>query len=96
MGSITLCGESSQRTNLWSIADYYDDRRPHLPQTKNSDTRRPVLQSRLFQFWLAPSVVTHICPQVAHDRRETPETAGSSRGIRVGILFSSQGMVRLG
>ena len=46
--------------NLWSIADYYDDRRLYLPQMKHSDIGKPMPQSSLFQLWLATSVVTKV------------------------------------
>ena len=48
MGKITVSGEPYRRMNLWSIADHFDDRRPHLPQMNNPYTGKPMLQGSLF------------------------------------------------
>ena len=48
LGRITVSGEPYRRMNLWSIADHFDDRRPHLPQMNNPYTSKPILQPSLF------------------------------------------------
>ena len=48
LGKITVSGESYRRMNLWSIADYFDDRHPHLPPMNNPYTGKPISQLALF------------------------------------------------
>ena len=48
MGKIAVSGEPYRRMNLWSIADYFDDRRPHLPPMNNPYTGKPIMQASLF------------------------------------------------
>ena len=48
LGKITVSGEPYRRMNLWSIADYFDDRRPYLPQMNNPYTGKPIPQLSLF------------------------------------------------
>ena len=48
MGKITVTAEPYRRMNLWSIADHFDDRRPHLPQMNNPYTGQPIPQPSLF------------------------------------------------
>ena len=48
LGRITVSGEPCRRMNLWSIADHFDDRRPHLPQMNNPYTGKPMMQDSLF------------------------------------------------
>lgn len=48
LGKITVSGEPYRRMNLWSIADYFDDRRPHLPPMNNPYTGKPIPQPALF------------------------------------------------
>ena len=48
LGKITVSGEPYRRMNLWSIADYFDDRRPHLPPMNNPYTGKPMAQASLF------------------------------------------------
>lgn len=48
LGKITVSGEPYRRMNLWSIADHFDDRRPHLPQMNDPYTGKPTLQPALF------------------------------------------------
>ena len=48
LGKITVTGEPYRRMNLWSIADHFDDRRPHLPQMNNPYTGKPMMQDTLF------------------------------------------------
>ena len=48
LGKITVSGEPYRRMNLWSIADHFDDRRPHLPPMNNPYTGKPIPQPSLF------------------------------------------------
>ena len=48
LGRITVSGEPYRRMNLWSIADHFDDRRPHLPHMNNPYTGKPMAQASLF------------------------------------------------
>ena len=46
--SIHISGAPYRRMNLWSIADYFDDRHPQLPQLRNPYTGKPMAQGSLF------------------------------------------------
>ena len=48
LGKIVVSGEPYRRMNLWSIADYFDARRPHLPPMNNPYTGKPIMQASLF------------------------------------------------
>lgn len=48
LGRIHVSGAPYERMNLWSIADYFDDRRPHLPPMNNPYTGKPLAQGALF------------------------------------------------
>ncbi len=48
MGEIHISGVRYDRMNLWSIADYFDNRQPHLPPMNNPYTGIPLAQGSLF------------------------------------------------
>ncbi len=48
LGSITVSGQQYRRMNLWSIAEYFDNRPPNLPQMNNPYTGKPLTQLSMF------------------------------------------------
>lgn len=48
LGNIHVSGIKYDRMNLWSIADYFDKRRPPLPPMNNPYTGKPLAQGALF------------------------------------------------
>ena len=48
MGNIHVSGHKYERMNLWSIADYFDDRPPPLPPMNNPYTGKAMTQESLF------------------------------------------------
>ncbi len=48
LGPIHVSGIRYDRMNLWSIADHFDQRRPHLPPMNNPYTGKPLAQGALF------------------------------------------------
>ena len=48
LGKINVSGEPYRRTNLWSIAEHFDERRPLLPTMNNPYTGKPMHQVSLF------------------------------------------------
>ncbi len=48
LGNIHVSGVPYDRMNLWSIADYFDRRRPNLPPMNNPYTGKPLMQGSLF------------------------------------------------
>ena len=47
-GNVTVGAEQYPRCQLWSIADYFDDRRPHLPTMTDPYTGKPLVQGEMF------------------------------------------------
>ncbi|MCY3650106.1 MAG: DNA methyltransferase [Acidimicrobiaceae bacterium] len=47
-GKVSVAGIDYQRMNLWSIADYFEDRWPKLPMMANPYTGKPMMQGSLF------------------------------------------------
>ncbi|MYB98513.1 MAG: site-specific DNA-methyltransferase [Gemmatimonadetes bacterium] len=47
-GTVTVGAEQYPRCQLWSIADYFDDRRPNLPTMTDPYTGKPLTQQELF------------------------------------------------
>lgn len=46
--TVTVGAEQYRRCQLWSIADHFDDRRPHLPTMTDPYTGKPLHQGELF------------------------------------------------
>lgn len=46
--TVTVGAEQYRRCQLWSIADHFDDRRPHLPTMTDPYTGKPLNQGDLF------------------------------------------------
>ena len=46
--TVTVGAEQYPRCQLWPIADYFDDRKPHLPTMTDPYTGKPLVQEKLF------------------------------------------------
>ena len=46
--TVTVGAEQFPRCQLWSIADYFDNRRPHLPTMTDPYTGKPLVQGEMF------------------------------------------------
>ena len=46
--TVTVGAERYSRCQLWPIADYFDNRRPHLPTMTDPYTGKPLVQEELF------------------------------------------------
>ena len=46
--TVTVGADEYPRCQLWSIADYFDNRRPHLPTMTDPYTGKPIVQEELF------------------------------------------------
>lgn len=88
LGKITVSGESYRRMNLWSIADHFDDRRPHLPQMNNptpasrwrkqASSEMTSNEQTVLRYRLKPQGAAF---KVALDEMLTDETIGSAERL---------------
>jgi DNA modification methylase len=46
--TVTVGAEQYRRCQLWSIAEHFDDRRPHLPTMTDPYTGKPIVQQEMF------------------------------------------------